>query len=1266
MTRRVTLILAALPAAALAAAQVAPSDTAANDRAGDAARALSTRILSEADTARAVPDLFRLYELRDDVADVGVLASAFDAVAAAPRARAETRATALELRAQIAVAQGQLPEAQRITDKAAPVRAFSVIGPFENEGRAGFSTAYGPEIDGFVAGKRYPGKEHEVGWRELSPNTFPLGFVTLSRALSPDQNVTMYAATVIHSDRARAVVFHLGASGASKVWVSGRLAHQDPSLHPSRFDQSAFAARLSAGDNLVLLKIAHSSGDLGFSLRLCDANDQPLTSLAASARVPSSSMAVAVRGETPAKIPALPHIQNAIDELREIARKNPKDARAQEDLAILLAARRPDDEGDRLALHAMERASDAAPGDPEMELRLARYEDRDANRRRASLERALERAPGNVAVLNALSALRLEKNDGWGAVSLAQKAQENDPRSAEATLALARAYDAVGLTARSANIRLALVARNPRLPRAQRAAAAAHRRLGNAALAEADLRAALQLRFDDVEARADLTGLLLDRGDLAGALALLGDAVALDPAALGPRLRAADLLSQNGRKVEADKAYAETVDLAPDDPDVREALGRHRLRTGDETGALAAFTRSLSLRPQNPSLRELMRSMRPEEQYATPYLADAVALAKEPAAATSDDSEVLADVTVTRVFPNGLSSRTHQLVIRALTSRGVDQARYQSLSYSPDRQVVRVERARILRKDGTVVEARSEGERNVSEPWYAMYYDLRTRVVGFPQLEPGDALELVTRIDDSGSNFFADYFGDFAYLQGSARRHLSEYVLLGPPGRTFYVSASPLRSLVHTEGKLPDGGTFQRFVARNVPRLSAEPSMPGSSDLYAYVHVSTYADWDDVSRFYWGLVKDQLKVTDEIRAAAQEAVHSAGPDEMSRIRSVYDYVVSNTRYVALEFGIHSFKPYPVETILNRRFGDCKDKASLMHAMLESLGIDSRLVLVRTRRMGNLDRGPASLAVFDHAILYVPKYDLYLDGTAEFHGSRELPGDDRGADALVIEPDGKGAKLRRIPEGNTADNFDDTRVRVALQADGSASIDLTAKTRGPFTAELRRTFESPDERSRRAEEQLSRTAYPGVKITSVEVSDPHDIENAFMAKFRGRVTGYASISGAGLRFAPFGQQRSYVESYAQLSRRTLPERLPSAQLLTVGAEIELPSGWTAVLPEDTRESGPHGRYSLHYANEGGKVTARLEIELAGGEVTPQQYASFRSFLSRLDAAVARRIEASPRAQTASLRDEPRPRASQPGSQGITPASLRGSSPAAAVR
>jgi tetratricopeptide (TPR) repeat protein len=279
-------------------------------------------------------------------------------------------------------------------------------------------------------------------------------------------------------------------------------------------------------------------------------------------------------------------------------------------------------------VHAQERASDAAPGDPEIELRLSRYEDRDANRRRAALERALSLHPDEPRVLDALAVQRLEHGDAWAAVRLAEKAHKTGPSFAQAALTLARAYEAVGLTARASLLRLETARKFPRLAATRRAAAAAQRRFGHAAESEAELRAALAARFDDAEARGDLTAQLTDRGDIDGALRLLGESIALEPASPYSRLRAAELLSQEGRSAEADRAYAELTQLAPDRPDVHEALGKHRLRQRDDAGALSSFTRALSLKPQNPALRELTRTVRPEEQYAAPYLYDAIALAK--------------------------------------------------------------------------------------------------------------------------------------------------------------------------------------------------------------------------------------------------------------------------------------------------------------------------------------------------------------------------------------------------------------------------------------------------------------------------------------------------------------------------------------------------------------------------------------------------------------------------------------------------------------
>src|SRR5205807_5553488 len=179
------------------------------------------------------------------------------------------------------------------------------------------------------------------------------------------------------------------------------------------------------------------------------------------------------RKAAPAKKPL-----DVVDELRAAAAKNPSNARAQEDLALLLQWRRPNDEGERMPLRAMERVLDAAPTDPEAALRYARLEDRDANKRRAALETALAKHPQNAALLDALAGYRLDRGEGWAALELAQKARAAAPALVDPMLTEARALDAVGLSARAALLRIEAARQHSGLARAHRAAAGALRRLG--------------------------------------------------------------------------------------------------------------------------------------------------------------------------------------------------------------------------------------------------------------------------------------------------------------------------------------------------------------------------------------------------------------------------------------------------------------------------------------------------------------------------------------------------------------------------------------------------------------------------------------------------------------------------------------------------------------------------------------------------------------------------------------------------------------------
>ncbi|HYG69258.1 MAG TPA: DUF3857 domain-containing protein, partial [Anaeromyxobacteraceae bacterium] len=659
-----------------------------------------------------------------------------------------------------------------------------------------------------------------------------------------------------------------------------------------------------------------------------------------------------------------------------------------------------------------------------------------------------------------------------------------------------------------------------------------------------------------------------------------------------------------------------------------------------------------------------VRALEPErERFERPYLLDAEALARAARPPRDDDDAiVLGELKVTRVFPSGLSSTFQQTVVKAVTARGVDATRHQSIAYAPDRQEVEVVRARVLKADGTVVEAYDEGERSTSEPWYRLYYDTRARTLTFPALAPGDVLEVAWRVDDvAGENLLSDYFGDLTYVDEGARKERFEYVLLVPADRPIHHDEAP--GIAHRERRLEGGVVEHRFSARDVPRLRFEPMMPGWSETSRYVHVSTYASWDEVARFYWGLVKEQLRPNEDVRATAAAiagdvlrarggdvrlAAGAPGPSvrpstgsgrtdfpeaaldpetELAIVKAVYDFVVSQTRYVGLEFGIHGYKPYRVDQILQRRFGDCKDKASLMHALLASLGIDSRVVLLRMRKLGSMPERPASLAIFNHAILYVPKLDLWLDGTASFSGSRDLPGEDRGATVLVVNPDGP-PRFGTVPEAKPEENRTESTFEVALAPDGGATLRGRSRIRGVQAPGYRRAYQAERERRATLEQAFNRT-FPGLEVKALTVSDLGRLEDDVTMQFELEVARYAQPDGDGLRFTPFGAAAGYTEAYAAASSRRHDLVLGDPSETRFTYRYALPPGWrVADVPDPVEADGPFGAFAVRYRVEGAALVAEGHLTFETGRVAAKDYPAFRRFTADVDRAFGRKARIEP--------------------------------------
>ncbi len=1194
----------------------------------DRADVLAREVLKQGNDERGAAPLIRLHALLDEVDDLNLLAEPYTALIYRRNTDPHVRTLARLFMADVERARGRTVKAQELINELGFIQDFHVVGAFDNEGKAGCDTDFGPE-NAVDLRATYPAKAREVGWRKPHAKTVD-GFVDLSLALKPNTEAVAYALTWLNSDAETKAVLSLGASGGARVWINGVKALSSDRYNLARVDQQHVQVNLRKGLNRVLIKVCQLSGPFGFYARVEKVEGQRGTiTVALPDVVPPLEKGVSPQ---PQLLPTLSEV------LEKRVKASPADAQLRADFATVLAWTRSFPDSEHVPSTEAERAALIAPTDVELQLIAGALHTDDGNDRRRSLETALALDPKHPFARLALGQHELSREHPEVALRHAETLLAASPFFGPAWVLKIRALEALSQKTDAWRATEDAFRQLHVLPPIAREAVGASRRADRTLEAVDRARAVIALRFDDLNTRRGLAGMLADLGRVNDAAEQYRKVLALDPFDQGSMLRLAELMAANGRLDEARATFELARRAAPDEPEVFEREGRALLHANLKDAALASFQQSLVLRPQNPALKEMLRTLRGEDTgNATPEAFALVPLLDEGKGLKSaDDAVVLAEVTHVRVQPSGLSSRFQQMVVKVLTQRGVDAWRQLPITWSPDRQEVRVLRARITKPDGSVVDSFGEEERNINEPWTGMYYDARARVLSFPALAPGDVLELQWRIEDTSvENLLSDYWGDVDALQGTFQKRHYRYVVDMPKARLLSWNQQSLPTWVKATATEQGERTLYRFEAQEVPKFIPEPNMPGWAETASPLHLSTYQNWEQVGRYYWGLVREQLIPNEELKRAVDTALKGIDRNDTQKVvAALYGFVVTNTRYVALEFGIHGYKPYRVDRILARKFGDCKDKASLIYAMLKVAGVDARLVLLRMRHLGTLSPEVASLAAFNHAIAYVPKLDLYLDGTAEFHGSRELPSADRVANVLIIEPDAP-SRFLTTPESSPEENTTSLAMDVTLKPDGSASAKGTLVGRGQGAPELRREYQAAATRVATFEQQWAQS-YPGVKASEVNVSDTTNLEAPLSMKFAIAMPRYAEAGPGLLRFFPFGSSRAFTQALAPLTERTMDLVFPGVWVNELETTYTLPANWSvAELPPEVVEASPFGTLRITAEKKDGKVKMSGRLVMSRARIAAKDYPEFRAWLMRVDQAFSRKLVAQQGGQTASL-------------------------------
>ncbi len=282
------------------------------------------------------------------------------------------------------------------------------------------------------------------------------------------------------------------------------------------------------------------------------------------------------------------------------------------------------------------------------------------------------------------------------------------------------------------------------------------------------------------------------------------------------------------------------------------------------------------------------------------------------------------------------------------------------------------------------------------------------------------------------------------------------------------------------------------------PIDSREPDLPPDVVRVPMIDFSTGASWQQLAASY-GTIVDNLAGSAEVKAVVDPLV-ARKKTVAEKETAIIDYLDREVRYTGIEFAEAAIVPHDPAETLAKKYGDCKDKATLLVTMLRAAGIPAYVALLNAGSRLDVPADLPGMGLFDHAIVYVPgkpdlQPDIWIDATDRYAGLGQLPMPDQGRMALVTRAE--TTSLIRIPESGSADNGLTESREFMLADNGPANVVEITHPRGIYQSGFRGFYaDKPDKDTRDGLRGYIQAEYLSDDLTKVERTDPADLSKNF--------------------------------------------------------------------------------------------------------------------------------------------------------------------------
>ncbi|KPL03521.1 MAG: hypothetical protein AMJ73_06700 [candidate division Zixibacteria bacterium SM1_73] len=401
-----------------------------------------------------------------------------------------------------------------------------------------------------------------------------------------------------------------------------------------------------------------------------------------------------------------------------------------------------------------------------------------------------------------------------------------------------------------------------------------------------------------------------------------------------------------------------------------------------------------------------------------------------PAMFPESDAVVIKNEGQMEIRRNGEALFTEHKIIKIFSDTGQRYGR-QSLPFNNSVEIVSI-KARTINEGGKkfILDENQITEKSMFSE-YALYSDAKVKEFNFPRVE---------------KNCIVEY--EYKFLLKSLK-------IPKDLGFKFKV----VNDNIEPQIKPDDDGKKLVFTweAKDKKALKKETFMPPLSDVTSGLAFSPSAfkmdgkiypskTWDDVARWYRELSSESVVGGEDVKDLASALISNSESKE-KKVKAIYQWVQDNLRYVLVAIGTSAFKPHNCQSVLEYKYGDCKDMSSFLIALLKAIGINAFPTLISTKGHPMALTDMPKPRQFDHVMVVVPldgEY-LWLDPACRNCKFGELPFEDQGATALIVKND--GGELITSPESSFGQNLSQTSWEIKLYPDQSTTGKVIIKAEG---------------------------------------------------------------------------------------------------------------------------------------------------------------------------------------------------------------------------